>query len=349
MNNQYVTIYEEYKHKFFQLPQVFFVSDKYKDMSNNAKVAWAILRDRSALSRKNKWFDKDTGRIYFVFKNDELMTMLNIGSRTTMAKIKKELEDTGLIEIVKQGLNRPNKMYLLYPEVNIDDVYKIDEFDNYTLAADEAATENNEKMRSSLEPQGSPLSGRPKNGPPDVQIMNPSNTDLSNTVKKIDKRLDTIDTETDSSEIPLDEDSMSEKDKFIVDAFFRNNKIPPYLAQCLKVFSQTLEEVEYYAGIIFRAKNAVEKELGMLITLEESSELEQVVADSFSRAIRKIQKGAKVKNSEAYIYTAVRTAILEHCRPNYRRIQDERTEEPDNHTNSTKRVPLYDWLNERDQ
>src|SRR5690625_6845695 len=113
----YVTIYEEYRHRFFQLPKVLFTNDRYTSISIHARVAWALLCDRSSLSRKNKWFDKDTGRIYFVYKNKELMEILNIRSETTLTKIKKELRESNLIEEKRMGFNRPNNMYLLYPNI----------------------------------------------------------------------------------------------------------------------------------------------------------------------------------------------------------------------------------------
>lgn len=348
MNNQYVTIYEEYQHKFFQLPQVFFVSEKYKDMSNNAKVAWAILRDRSSLSRKNKWFDADTGRIYFIFKNDELMKMLNINSEATLVKVKKELVNSGLIEQFRQGFNRPNKMYLLYPEIVMEDIYKIDEFENYTTEPDGTVNQNIGENGSALEPQGTLKNEAPKNEVPELQKMKPNNTEFNNTEKKIDKRLDTIDTKKELSTIKLDEGSMSEEDKFMVNAFFRNNKVPEYLGQCLKVFSDSLEQAEYFGSIIFRAKSSVERELDFLIMLEEL-EVEQIVADSFTRAIRKIKKGAEVKNSEAYIYSSIRSALYEYCKPAYEARHHEQSEPPEYNSNGVKKVPFYDWVQEREQ
>ncbi|WP_432356107.1 replication initiator protein A [Sporosarcina sp. A2] len=352
MNNQYVTIYEEYKHKFFQLPQVFFVSEKYKDMSNNAKVAWAILRDRSSLSKKNKWFDTDTGRIYFIFKNDELMEMLNITSEATVVKIKKELVNAGLIEQFRQGYNRPNKMYLLYPEVVMDDIYKIDEFENYSTEPDGTSKQIEGEQASALEPQGTSKNEAPKNEVPELQKMKPSNTELNNTSLKIDKVIDTIDTETDSSTIKLNNSSLSEQDEFMIDAFFRNNRVPEQLGRCLKVFSSTLEEAEYYAGVIYRAKKAIEKQVDFQFYLEDRLDVEIAVVDSFSRAIRKIEKASpddkKVNSNEAYIYSCVYNALKKHFEPIlYSKQNDNRNKTPQYNENGVKTVPLYNWLEER--
>ncbi|WP_186673511.1 replication initiator protein A [Sporosarcina sp. BP05] len=353
MNNQYVTIYEEYKHKFFQLPQVFFVSGKYKDMSNNAKVAWSILRDRSSLSRQNRWFDVDTGRIYFIFKNEELMKMLNITSEATVVKIKKELVNAGLIEQFRQGYNRPNKMYLLYPEVVMDDIYKIDEFENYTTEPDGTPKQIEGSNASALEPQGTLKNEAPKNEVPELQKMKPNNTEVNNTSFKTDKTLDTIDTETDLSTIKLNGSSLSEQDEFMVNAFFRNNRVPEQLGRCLKVFSTSLEEAEYYAGVIFRAKKEIEKDSGFHFFLEDRLDVEMAVVDSFTRAIRKIKRGnskdEKIVNNEAYIYRCVFTALKDHFGPIfYSKQNDDGNDTPQYNENGVKKVPLYDWLEERE-
>lgn len=62
-------INEEYREKFYQIPKVFFTNPKYIKLSNDAKMAWGILRDRLDLSIKNGWVDSKTGNIYFYYKN----------------------------------------------------------------------------------------------------------------------------------------------------------------------------------------------------------------------------------------------------------------------------------------
>lgn len=66
MQNQYFTVQENYKERFYQIPKVFFTSENYKNLTNDMKIAYAILRDRLNLSIKNSWVDED-GNIYFVY------------------------------------------------------------------------------------------------------------------------------------------------------------------------------------------------------------------------------------------------------------------------------------------
>lgn len=96
--------------EFYRLPQAFFKYDKYKKMKLESKTAYAILRHRFELSEKNGWVDQD-GMIYFLYTVKELATILNCGEDKARS-IKKDLNKHGLLEEERQGLNKPNRLYL---------------------------------------------------------------------------------------------------------------------------------------------------------------------------------------------------------------------------------------------
>lgn len=338
----YVTIYEEYRHKFYQLPKVFFTNDRYKNMSNNAKVAWAILRDRTSLSRKNKWFDSDTGRVYFIFKNKELMEILNIKSETTLVRIKKELEEAELIEQERMGFNRPNKMYLLYPVVEEEDIYEIDKTENY-----QAEPIEDKKTAESIEGQGTPINGAPNNEVPYPQKMLPSNTELRDTDLKDLDTLDTKDTKNlfpnneninsfNSSSKDKEKERLQKKEEYINKAFYENEQaIPKELADMLKVFSESTIEAEKYYNIILTAKNKVSNNTGQVIWLEHEPEITQKVINTFARSIRKIEKES-VGNPNGYLYQAIYTLLEAEISERIRHIKG----------NNNENTIYYDWLNE---
>lgn len=60
-----------YGTKFFQLPQVLLYGEKYKKLSDSAKLGYVVLRDRLEYSLQNNWID-DEDRVYFIFTNQEL-------------------------------------------------------------------------------------------------------------------------------------------------------------------------------------------------------------------------------------------------------------------------------------
>ena len=125
--NGFYNVNEVYTEKFYQLPQWLFTNEKYKDLSNNARIAYALLKDRNRYSIKNHWFDAD-GNIYFIFTNKTLADMLNVTERT-ITSVKKELVIHRLLYIKKMGFdnkikqNLPSRLYLLKPVLSAEEVY----------------------------------------------------------------------------------------------------------------------------------------------------------------------------------------------------------------------------------
>ena len=125
--NGFYNVNEVYTEKFYQLPQWLFTNEKYKDLSNNARIAYALLKDRNRYSIKNHWFDAD-GNIYFIFTNKTLADMLNVTERT-ITSVKKELVTHRLLYIKKMGFdnkikqNLPSRLYLLKPVLSAEEVY----------------------------------------------------------------------------------------------------------------------------------------------------------------------------------------------------------------------------------
>lgn len=100
--------------RFYQVPKSLFINPKYKSMSNTSKIMYAILKDRMGLSRKNKWSDSN-GDIYLLFSQDDMADLLGV-NKSTIVRNMKELADTHLIDSVRQGLGKPNKIYINRPE-----------------------------------------------------------------------------------------------------------------------------------------------------------------------------------------------------------------------------------------
>ncbi|WP_243130138.1 replication initiator protein A [Leuconostoc citreum] len=100
----------ENSERFYRVPKALFENDQYSKMMPESKLAYAILKDRFELSLKNDWID-DVGDVYLIYKNGDLQRMLNVGEKKVIA-IKKELNAFGLLEEERQGLNRPNLLYI---------------------------------------------------------------------------------------------------------------------------------------------------------------------------------------------------------------------------------------------
>ena len=95
---------------FYQFPQWLLKEEPYKNLGDKAKLMYMLLFDRRTLSIKNKWYDDD-GQIYMYFTNKQFMDELSC-SEPAIIKAKKELTKFGLLKEVRQGVNRPNRLYI---------------------------------------------------------------------------------------------------------------------------------------------------------------------------------------------------------------------------------------------
>ncbi len=164
--------------RFYQMPK-FLWEGRYKtELSSEAKILYALLRDRHELSLSNNWHN-EKGEIYLIFKRDEMCDMLGWG-KDKVLKIKNELKNFNLMEEERQGVNRPNLIFLNYIDTssqatppNTDDETPEREEDN----------ENSEKMASTLEVGNTDLrkSENPTSGSLNFRHQEVGKTDTNDT------------------------------------------------------------------------------------------------------------------------------------------------------------------------
>lgn len=95
---------------FYRIPKLLFTDDRFSELSLEAKVLYGIMLDKMGLSIKNKWFDEQK-RVYIVFTIDKIMNFLHCREQKAN-KILKDLEEIGLIERKRNGLGKPNFIYV---------------------------------------------------------------------------------------------------------------------------------------------------------------------------------------------------------------------------------------------
>lgn len=97
---------------YVPLPRFLLQDEALRDISNDAKVLYALL-DRANISRQNGYVEPDgTIRLYFTL--EQAQTKLH-RSRQSATRIFRELEYSGLIIRRKQGLGKPALITLNYP------------------------------------------------------------------------------------------------------------------------------------------------------------------------------------------------------------------------------------------
>ena len=96
---------------FYRIPKVLFTDPQYQTISVEAKVLYGLLLDRMSLSMKNGWADKE-GRVYIIFTVEDIMAAMGCGDQKA-GKLLNELEKkAGLIERKRQGLGKPNLIFV---------------------------------------------------------------------------------------------------------------------------------------------------------------------------------------------------------------------------------------------
>ena len=84
------------------------------DLSEHAKTIYALMTCRVKASIENDWHDEEQN-YYINYTYTELVKKTNMGKKTVQRAIK-ELKEKGYIESKKQGLGKPNRIYVKYPE-----------------------------------------------------------------------------------------------------------------------------------------------------------------------------------------------------------------------------------------
>lgn len=98
---------------YIPLPRFLMQDEELQDISNDAKVLYALLLDRASISRQNGYIDPD-GTIRLYFTVEQVQKKLH-RSRQCATRIFRELEYSGLIIRKKQGLGKPAVITLNYP------------------------------------------------------------------------------------------------------------------------------------------------------------------------------------------------------------------------------------------
>lgn len=98
---------------FYRIPKILFLEPAFKNLSTDAKLLYGLLLDRMQLSMKNGWLDEN-GRVYIYFTVESIMDALSCGNKKAGALLAEldEKHGIGLITRVRQGLGKPDKIYV---------------------------------------------------------------------------------------------------------------------------------------------------------------------------------------------------------------------------------------------
>lgn len=131
---------------FIRFPAALVKLPCFKSLSADAKLLYALIVDRFNLSIANKWRDEN-GTPYVYFSIDSVMESIGC-AKAKAVKLMDTLEDWGLIRRAKQGLGKPNRIYVLDPAL-------LDQFENRTTLSTNSSTDQFDSDASSeIKPVG---------------------------------------------------------------------------------------------------------------------------------------------------------------------------------------------------
>ena len=300
---------------FYQIPEIFFtriqhnengyvkLTSSYTGLSSDAKLAYGALYNRCKLSissfqKGNRDYVDENGAVFLIFTVSDLMLLLDKG-KMKVTKIKKELQEHGLLREVRQGLNKPNRLYLQLVDANLEIVehYSIDgellkRIDAFGKVLYEKECDI-EKTPKPLGNSGSPQNGRPQNGLQNVHKTDGINTERSQTESSYD-------TNRYEGESSLSDLSISEAFKMGQHGF-----LSPQLVQKLSLFGKDAKILE---NKIYQAKRQVEKNYNNL--LDDQGIYGEVWLQDLERELDKLifkiktgeAEGKSIQNVPAYFY-----------------------------------------------
>lgn len=310
-----ITIDQLATQTFYQIPEIFFtriqhnengyvkLTSSYTGLSSDAKLAYGALYNRCKLSissfqKGNRDYVDENGAVFLIFTVSDLMLLLDKG-KMKVTKIKKELQEHGLLREVRQGLNKPNRLYLQLVDANLEIVehYSIDgellkRIDAFGKVLYEKECDI-EKTPKPLGNSGSPQNGRPQNGLQNVHKTDGINTERSQTESSYD-------TNRYEGESSLSGLSISEAFKMGQHGF-----LSPQLVRKLSLFGKDAKILE---NKIYQSKRQVEKNYNNLLADQEiyGEVWLQDLERELDKLIFKIKTGEAeekpIQNVPAYFY-----------------------------------------------
>lgn len=252
--------------QFFQLPKALFTSEKYRDLVDGAKIMYSILLDRMNLSKKNKW--AKNGNIYIIYRREDIAEYLNLSYRT-VTRYFNMLRKFNLVKEKRQGLNRPNLIFVLKPSIEKDEFENGK--DNLTYSDETKCQDTNWTI-----------------GATPISNTNISNTEKNNNNTGTEETPKTIKKETPKNNVVIFSDAQ-ELDKQFIKVTGKSNI--PLLKKLLKRYtSEQIQEKLIYMGK-FKKKNVILNPSGFLVASLKNNytivDKAKIIFESAEKAIKK--------------------------------------------------------------
>ena len=286
---------------FYQLPKVIIGTKYYSTLQAEAKLLFMLCRDRMSLSldstrNGDTRFIDENGDIFIFYSIEELMNDLGCG-RAKVIKLKKELIKFNLIDEVRQGLNKANRIYVKNAITDINILNK--DFEAKEVKEVEKPFNDTEVRKSNFQKFENQTSRSSKIELPEVRKSNSTNTEYTKTENNKNKTIDTYRYENESLSTLSDS------------AAFKMGEHSFLTDKTVKQLSLFGKQAKILENKIFQAKRAVEKEYRALFKNQVitsiygdhwASDLNREVEKFIFKVKTSEHEGKPIKNLNGYFY-----------------------------------------------
>ncbi|RND44208.1 replication initiator protein A [Lacticaseibacillus paracasei] len=321
-----------YQKKYFQFPQVLLYGEKYKSLSDSAKIAYMVLQSRLDYSLKNNWID-ESNHVYFIFTNQELKSLMH-WSNDKLRKVKSDLINANLLyqEVVgfnpKTGKNEPNRLYLSELDVSATDVYlkafePNEDVKTHTQYGKPKIGRPQETVQTT-ENSGKPKIGRPRHknsseaGPLENSGKPKIGHDLYKTLDtntRDNKETEKLDFSTNrySPEIikKQNQDLVKNARNYLPESTTGGLFLNKEGVELLGLWCRSPKQLHRFLGIILNAKKAVEREHEGTAILLDDPLCQEMINKTMRRFFNVLRSDSKkINNVENYLFGAMKETLV---------------------------------------
>ena len=304
---------------FLKIPKSLFANPKYKSLSSDAKLSYALLYDRLSLSKQNGWINEND-EVYLIYTREEIADDIGITYKKAISAFK-ELVTAQLITEQRCGRGMPNRIYIVKPELDAVYAKKYVKRDNLRTAdsaclEEQLSDENPDEMLITTEGLYIPdkpitdikicqnsTSRNAETGVQELPNRHPNKTYNNQTYSNHTEKSQSV------SHIGSDNTESVDgqtDDVYSIDDILENCQLDTFEEEERKILYDALERLFYSES--FKIGGAV------LPRRKVRSRMYEIDVSTLESAMAKLHKNEKqIKNMTAYVMSTIFNCITEDC------------------------------------
>ena len=304
---------------FLKIPKSLFANPKYKSLSSDAKLSYALLYDRLSLSKQNGWINEND-EVYLIYTREEIADDIGITYKKAISAFK-ELVSAQLITEQRCGRGMPNRIYIVKPELDAVHAKKYVKRDNLRTA-DSACLEgqlenaNSEEMLITTEGlyiPDMPISdikicqnGTSRTAQTGVQELPNQHPNKTYIIKTYSNHTDISQSVSHSASDNTYSGDGQADEVYRLEDILENCQLETFEEEERKILYDALERLFY--SETFKVGGAV------LPRRKVRSRMYEIDVTTLQSAMEKLHKNEKqIKNMTAYVMSTIFNCITEDC------------------------------------